>query len=130
MLLLDFILYIFFFLAALYSCTHAIITLAEILEGCLDKIDKQIYSEVSKIKAFFYCSVQSIIKQKYSQNLWSSATSWDVPGPALPRGQRSDLGTVRLHVRESHFVQIHREKLLVLPQVTVGEEKHEEKSRK
>lgn len=44
-------------------------------------------------------------------------TSRDVPGPTLPRRQRPDLGTVRPQVRQGHFVQVHWEKLLVLPKV-------------
>ena len=55
-------------------------------------------------------------------------TSRNVPGPALSRGQRSDLGPVRPHVRQSHLVQIHGEKLLVLPQVTEDTRQRETKN--
>lgn len=65
----------------------------------------------------FYKYILTIIRSSESKNK-SEFTSRDVPGAALSRRQWPDLGTVSPYVWKSHFVQIHREKLLVLPQVT------------
>lgn len=45
-------------------------------------------------------------------------TSRDVPSPALPWGERPDLGPVWARVGESDFIQVHRQQFLVLPKVT------------
>lgn len=73
------------------------------------------------------CNIQHAVNRFLKVITFCLFTSRDVPSPALPRRQRPDLGTVRPHVRQSHFVKVHWEKFLVLPKVakSKGETKTE-----